>query len=94
MIQYKNDILKNILKKAFSTMTTPATDYLFEVRKSTESKPLEEQAIVFLNGVVKLLFLSTRVRLDIKTPVAFLTSIKEPDSNDLGKLKRFPRCIN
>jgi hypothetical protein len=39
--------------------------------------------------------MSTRVRRDIQTAVAFLTTrVKNPDEDDWGKLKRVPKYLN
>ena len=54
----------------------------------------EEQACLFHRYVVQLLFLSTRVRRDTKTAVAFLTTrVKSPDKDDWGKLGRVMRYL-
>ena len=62
---------------------------MFQVRPDTEARPLpEEQARAFHHSTAQLLFLS-RVRRDIQTTVAFLTTrVKRPDEDDWGKLKR------
>ena len=69
--------------------STPAGDRLFQVRPHDEAKFLpEEQARAFHHTTAQLLFLS-RVRRDIQTTVAFLTTrVKKPDEDDWGKWKR------
>ncbi len=68
---------------------TPAADHLFTIRDEKEAKPIDkEQALAFHHTVAQLLFMATRVRRDIKTAVAFLTTrVKSPDEDDWGKLK-------
>jgi hypothetical protein len=45
--------------------------------------------------VAQLLFMATRVRQDIQTAVAFLTTrVKSPDKDDWGKLKRVLKYLN
>ena len=42
-----------------------------------------------------MLFMATRVRQDIQTAVAFLTTrVKSPDEDDWGKLKRVLKYLN
>eukprot|EP00804_Cyclotella_cryptica_P008702 CCRYP_018543-RA/>CCRYP_018543-RA protein AED:0.42 eAED:0.42 QI:0/0/0/1/1/1/2/0/192 len=49
----------------------------------------EEMAQHFHHSVAQLLYIATRVRHDIQTAVAFLTTrVKRPDEDDWGKLKR------
>jgi RNAse (barnase) inhibitor barstar len=48
----------------------------------------KEQAMQFHHTVAQTLFVSTCVRRDIQTVVAFLTTrVKRPDEDDWGKLK-------
>ena len=48
----------------------------------------------FHHSVAQLLFVATRVRRDIQTAVAFLTTrVKKPDEDDWGKLKRVLRYL-
>jgi hypothetical protein len=54
----------------------------------------KEQAMQFHHTVAQTLFVSTRVRRDIQTVVAFLTTrVKRPDEDDWGKLKRLLRYL-
>ena len=58
---------------------TPASDHIFMIRDPEETKPLgmylpEEMAQQFHHRVAQLLFIATRVRRDIQTAVAFLTT--------------------
>jgi hypothetical protein len=74
---------------------TPAADHLFTIRDEKEAKPLDkERALTFHHTVAQLLFMATRVRRDIQTAVAFLTTrVKSPDE-DGGKLKRVLKYLN
>ena len=71
-------------------MATLTADHLFTIRDEKQAEPLEEErALAFHHTVVQLLFLGTRVRQDIQTAVAFLTTrVKTPNKDDWGKLKR------
>ena len=66
---------------------------MFEVRDEEEAEKLglfldRKRAKDFHHSVVQLLFISTRVRRDIQTAVAFLTTrIKRPDEDDWGKVE-------
>jgi hypothetical protein len=78
-----------------ATAPTPAQEFLFKVRPEDEAKKLpEKQAAQYHHVVAQLLFASTRVRRDIQTAVAFLTTrVKAPDEDDWGKLKRVLKYI-
>ena len=73
---------------------TPASENLFKICDPDENTELKkwlepERAKDFHYTVAQLLFVSTRVRRDIQTAVAFLTTrVKRPDEDDWGKLKR------
>jgi hypothetical protein len=89
MIPYINKIFSDFPEKITGVTSSPAADHLFQVRPVNETKLLpEEQARGFHHTTAQLLFLS-RVRRDIQTTVAFLTTrVKHPDEDDWGKLKR------
>ncbi len=89
MIPYINKIIQEFPEKITGVSTTPAGDYLFKIRDPTDARHLPQpQAIAYHHTVAQLLFLS-RVRQDIQTAVAFLTTrVKHPDEDDWGKLKR------
>ncbi len=74
---------------------TPAGDCLFQVRSPTQPTFLsEEQARGFHHMTAQLLLLS-RVRRDIQTMVAFLTTrVKRPDNNDWEKLRRVLKYLH
>ena len=89
MIPYIKKVNEAFPEKITGVQSTPAGDHLFQVRPASEAKFLpEEQARAFHHTTAQLLFLS-RVRRDIQTTVAFLTTrVKQPDADDWGKLKR------
>jgi len=73
---------------------TPATDKLFSV--DPESERLDaNRSEKYHSRVAKLLYLSKRVRPDILTAVAFLsTRVQEPTEEDWTKLDRLLKYIN
>jgi len=89
MKECMSEMLEAIPKDMGGDASTPAALHLFEVN-DTNPQPLEEQrAILFHHYVAKALFLCKRVRPDIQTAVAFLsTRVKSPDKDDYKKLKR------
>jgi hypothetical protein len=95
MIPYIKKINDAFPEKITGVQSTPAGDRLFQVRPPDEAKYLpEEQAHVFHHTTAQLLFLS-RVRRDIQTTVAFLTTlVKKPDNDDWGKLKRVLKYLH
>jgi hypothetical protein len=88
MIPYIDTIINDFPERITGHTSSPAANHLFKVRPITETKLLpEEQAVAFHHTTVQLLFLS-RVRHDIQTSIAFLTTrVKSPDEDDWGKLK-------
>ena len=95
MINYIKKIIKAFPEKITGVQSTPAGDRLFQVCPPTEATFLpEEQARAFHHTTAQLLFLS-RVRRDIQTTVAFLTTrVKRPDNDDWGKLRRVLKYIH
>jgi hypothetical protein len=89
MIPYIKKILNEFPEKITGVASSPAADHLFKIRDPKEARLLpESQAIAYHHATAQLLFLS-RVRRDIQTAVAFLTTrVKAPDEDDWGKLKR------
>ena len=83
MIPYIKKIINVFPKKIAGVQSTPAGYCLFQVRPHDEAKyPPKEQARAFHHTTAQLLFLS-RIRCDIQTMVAFLTTrVKRPDNND------------
>ena len=95
MINYIKKIIKAFPEKITGVQSTPAGDRLFQVCPPTEATFLpEEQARAFHHTTAQLLFLS-RVRRDIQTTVAFLTTrVKCPDNDDWGKLRRVLKYLH
>ena len=94
MIPYINKVLEAFPEKINGVASSPASDHLFQIRPPLEAKLLPEvQARAYHHTTAQLLFLS-RVRRDIQTTVAFLTTrVKTPDEDDWGKLKRVLRYL-
>ena len=89
---YVNDFLEEY--EIEGCASTPGTDKLFTVDATSE--PLApDQAEIYHSRVAKLLYLAKRVRPDIMTSVAFLsTRVMGPTAEDLVKLNRVFRYIN
>jgi hypothetical protein len=88
---YVDDILKSY--GVTGTAATPASTKLFELRESELLS--KELAIVFHSRTAKLLYLAKRVRPDILTAIAFLTTrTRAPTKDDYGKLERVLRYLN
>ncbi len=86
MITYLKNVISKFPEMIMGKSVMPAADHLFAIRDKKEVKPLdEEQALAFHHTVAQLLFMATRVRQDIQTAVAFLTTrVKSPDKDDWG----------
>ena len=86
-------VFKDFPEEVGKACSLPALEHLFEIRDPEETKHLgkflpEELAQHFHHTVAQLLYIATRVRRDIQTAVALLTTrIKKPDEDDWGKLK-------
>jgi hypothetical protein len=95
MINYLKGVLEDFPEVIVKSTSMPAADHLFTIRPEGECKPLggpEEMA--FHHSVAQLMFASTRVRKDIHTTIAFLTTrVRNPDEDDWGKLRRLMRYI-
>jgi hypothetical protein len=88
---YVADVLEEY--EVTGTAMTPASNELFNIRPSN---PLSaEKAIVFHSRVAKLLYLAKRVRPDILTSIAFLTTrTKSSTDDDYAKLTRVLKYLN
>ena len=94
MDKYIANIIDSFPEHIVGTSATPATDKLFTVRPDDRQLP-EEQALQFHHVTAQLLYASMRVRQDIQTTVAFLTTrVKSPTEDDWGKLKRLLKYLN
>ena len=99
MIKHITKIFEDFPDEIGKTASSPASDHLFQVRDADEcereGKYLSaKMKKAFHHSVAQLLFVATRVRRDIQTAVAFLTTrVKKPDEDDWGKLKRVLRYL-
>ena len=99
MIGQIEKILADFPEEIGKTSSSPASEHLFQVRDTEETERLgkfisKEQAQQFHHSVAQCLFVSSRVRRDIQTTVAFLTTrVKRPDEDDWGKLKRLLKYL-
>jgi hypothetical protein len=74
---------------------TPATDMLFNIQVGDKTILNVADTEKFHSRVAKLLYLAKRIRPDIMTAVAFLTTrVRNPDQSDLSKLDRVLRYLN
>jgi hypothetical protein len=96
IVTYLKNAIAGSPKEIRGKAASPAADHLFLVRDLIGTKALEEErALAFHHTVAQLLFMCTRARRDIQTAVAFLTtSVKEPDEDNCGKLKRVLKILN
>lgn len=94
MDKYVANIIDSFPEQITGVSATPATDKLFTVRPDDRPLP-EEQAMQFHHVTAQLLYASMRVRRDVQTTVAFLTTrVKSPGEDDWGKLKRVLKYLN
>ena len=94
MMKHIKKIFEDFPDEIGKDASSPASDHLFQVRDPDECEKegkylSDEKKKAFHHSVAQLLFVATRVRRDIQTAVAFLTTrVKKPDEDDWGKLKR------
>jgi hypothetical protein len=99
MMKHLDKIFEDFPEEVGKIASSPASDHLFQVRDAEETERLgkfldKERKMQFHHSVAQLLFVSARVRRDIQTVVAFLTTrVKKPDDNDWGKLKRLLKYL-
>jgi hypothetical protein len=85
-LQDLSDGFNAVTKKKNVARTSTAPDDLFIVNNDTE-KLSEEGTMAFHNLAAKMLYVSKRARLDVSTPIAFLTTrVRAPDIDDWRKL--------
>jgi hypothetical protein len=84
MITYLKNVIFEFAEMIMGKLAMPAADHLFTIRDKKEAKPLDqERALAFHHTVAQLLFMATRVRQDIQTAAAFLTTrVKSPDKDN------------
>ena len=99
MMKHLQKVFEDFPEEIGKSAATPASDHLFVVRDPAENDRegkwlSKERAIAFHHSVAQMLFISGRVRRDVQTTVAFLTTrVKKPDEDDWGKLKRMLRYL-
>jgi hypothetical protein len=99
MMGHLEKIFQDFPEDIGKTSSSPASEHLFQVRDPAETEKLgkflsKEKAQQFHHAVAQTLFVSTRVRRDVQTVVAFLTTrVKRPDEDDWGKLKRLLKYL-
>ena len=88
MEEYIRNMLAELPEDMTGLAMTPAAEHLFKIN-DTPTHLTDEDAMFFHHNMAKLLFLCKRVRPDLQTPVAFLsTRVKQPDHDDYKKLAR------
>ena len=95
MPKYVSDVLDSC--HVTDSVATPATNALYDVSSISDENPAlsTKDAKVFHTNVAKLLYLAKRVRPDILTAVAFLTSrVQSPTQEDNKKLERVLKYLN
>ena len=94
-IKYTQKMIDEFPEPITYSAATPASEYLYTIRNSTDAKPLDaSRKTAFVHTVAQGIFLSKRARRDIQNAVAFLsTRVKHPDEDDWGKLKRLLRYL-
>lgn len=88
--KYIDDVLKNHFdEKTMKKCVTPATDDLFEFDDENDTKLDKNEADEYHSIVAKLLYISTRIRIDILLAVSYLaTKVSSPTTRDREKLNR------
>jgi len=90
MDDYVDRLLAEVPEDMSGVAVTPAATHLFQVNPKSERLD-DDTADIFHHLTAKLLYLCKRVRPDIMTSVAFLTTrVSQPDKDDYQKLTR---CI-
>ena len=91
MDDYVDRILAEAPEDMAGSAVTPAAAHLFRVNNTNSKRLDDDTAEVFHHLTAKLLYLCKRVRPDLMTAVAFLTTrVSQPDHDDYQKLAR---CI-
>ena len=87
-------MLKELPKDSLmESATTPAVNHTFTVDDES-TKLYEDDVLLFHHYVVRLLFLSKRVRSDIHTDVVFVCiCVTQPDVRDDERLMRIMRYL-
>jgi hypothetical protein len=99
MMGHLEKVFEDFPEEIGKPSSSPASEHLFQVRDPEETEKAgkflsKEMTKQFHHSTAQLLFISTRVRRDIQTVVAFLTTrVKKPDEDDWGKLKRLLKYL-
>eukprot|EP00957_Ditylum_brightwellii_P002740 210448-Ditylum_brightwellii.AAC.1 len=94
MVKYTKKLVETFPEWIEGSVTTQAADHLFEV-KENNVKLSEEKGRVYHTITAKLLFLCKRVRQDLQTAIAFLTTrVKEPNEINWKKLGQVILYLN
>jgi hypothetical protein len=94
MDDYIERLLEDCPEDMDGTAVTPAAHYLFQVNENNPELLDPSQADTFHHIVMQLFYLCKRVRIDIHTAVAFLTTrVTKPDKDDWLKLSRVIRYL-
>jgi hypothetical protein len=92
--EYINEMITKLPSDMIGPASTPVGNHLFQVNDTDPEYPIENEAVIFHHMVAKLLFICKRVRSDIHTVVAFLsTRVKKLDYNDYKKLGRVMKYL-
>ena len=95
MMKHLEKIFSDFPEDIGRASSSPTSDHLFQVRDPEETERLAkflppEKVAQFHHTVAQLLFIPGKVRRDVQTAVAFLTTrVKKPDEDDWGKLKKY-----
>ena len=93
MLDYIEKMLAEAPDEMDGEVPTPAANHLFDIDEDSPSLD-EDRAQVFLTFVAKTLFLCKRVRPDLQTAVAFLTTrVRAPSEDNNKKLIRMMQFI-
>ena len=93
MKEYLEEAIEEFGEEIIATTTSPATKSLFIVNSNSE-RLYVDKAKKFHSIVAKLLYVSTRARVDLKLSIAFLcTRVTKSTEHDWRKLKRVLQYI-
>jgi hypothetical protein len=94
MKDYIKEAIEASLEDVSKSVSTPAQRTLFEIDEDSEALG-KKQSELYHHIVAKLLYVSTRCRLDIQLTIGFLcTRVKRSTKQDWGKLKRLLQYLN
>jgi hypothetical protein len=89
MNEFIHDMISKLRSDMIGLASTPAANHLFQINDIDPEYLTEDGATAFYHMVAKLLFLCKRVRPEIQTAAAFLsTRVWTPDQDDYKILGR------